>query len=94
MLPCRGCAYRESIPGDEHSRCAFDWVAQGLMGMAALIAGARLTAKTAKWFQFPYNFDPVWGPDTCPSRADAREPEKVVPPNPLADILSLLGGRR
>ncbi len=94
MLPCSGCAYRESIPGDEHSRCAFDWLTHDLMGMAALIAAARLTPKTARWFHFPLNFDPIWGPNACPNRAANKDVAKTAPANPLADILSLLGGRR
>ncbi len=94
MLPCDGCAYRESIPGDAHSRCVFDWTTHNVTGLAFLIASAHLTPRTAQWFQFPYNFDPVWGPAACPARADMKDAAKVVPANPLADLLSLLGGRR
>ena len=87
MLPCKGCAYRDSIPGDAHSRCVFDWDAPG---MSALILAAKLTPRTAQWFRFPFNYDPVWGPDACPQRNETRDPEKTAKPNPWADLLSLL----
>ena len=70
------------------------WNAHDLMGMAALIARAHITPKTARWFQFPFNFDPCWGPDDCPNRSDVADAAKIAPANPLADLLSLLGGRR
>lgn len=90
MLPCQGCGYRRSIPGDEHSRCAFDWTTHDVPGAALLIVSAKLTPRTAQWFRFPFNYDPVWGPDQCPQRADTADPEKTAKPNPLADLLSLL----
>jgi hypothetical protein len=90
MLPCVGCAYRESIPGDAHSRCVFDW-SQDEDALVTIFKTAHLTRKTQQWFRFPFNYDPVWGPDACPHRAEARDPAKVAPKNPWADMLSLLG---
>jgi hypothetical protein len=46
--------------------------------------------RVAQWFRFPFNYDPMWGPDTCAARAETRDPAKVAPPNPIADLLSLL----
>jgi len=43
---------------------------------------------------FPFNYDPMWGPDTCAMRAGVRDPAKVATKNLLADILSILGGKR
>ena len=94
MLPCSGCAYRQDIPGDAHDRCVFDWMTHDLMGLAALIAEAHITPKTARWFRFPFNFDPVWGPDACANRAEVKDAAKTAPAHPLDDLLSLLGGRR
>lgn len=90
MLPCQGCAYVRQIPGDRHSRCVFDWFDHDMMGLAGLTARAKLTPRTAQWFRFPFNYDPTWGPDACPQRAETVDPMKVAKPNPLADLLSLL----
>jgi hypothetical protein len=90
MLPCKGCAYREGIPGGAHSRCVFDWVNKTPDKFVALIESAKLTPRTAQWFRFPFNYDPTWGPDLCPNFAETRDPAMVAPPSPLADILSLL----
>jgi hypothetical protein len=91
MLPCQGCGYRTSIPGDTHIRCVFSWFEEGehLEALVALLMGATITERTHRWFRFPFNFDPVWGPDVCPMRAETRDPAKVAPPNPWADLLSL-----
>ena len=87
MLPCNGCAYRESIPGDAHSRCVFDWK-QDLAGLATKFA--HVTSRTQQWFRFPFNYDPTWGPEVCGQRSDVRDASKIAVPNPLADLLSLL----
>ena len=94
MLPCSGCAYRESIPGAAHSRCVFDWTTHNVTGLAFLIASAPLPPRPAQWLQFPYNFDPGGGPAAGPARADMKDAAEVAPANPLADLLSLLRGRR
>mgnify|MGYP001557949498 FL=1 len=87
MLPCAGCCYRESIPGDAHIRCVFLWRPQEVF--------VAPTRRVAQWFLFPFNYDPLWGPDECPNRSDGpRDAAKVAPSNPMSDILSLLGGRR
>ena len=90
MLPCQDCAYRATIPGTHHSRCEFAWLPAHAEAFLALFEGARLTERTQQWFRFPFNFDPVWGPDACPAQAETRDPAKVAPPNPWGDIVSLL----
>ena len=87
MLPCQGCAYRTPIPGDAHSRCVFDW-SQDCFGLSTKFA--KVTAGTAQWFRFPFNYDPTWGPDTCEQRSETRDDKKIAPTNPLAELLSLL----
>lgn len=89
MLPCKGCAYREAIPGDAHSRCVFDW-SDDKIGLVRLLGTAKITPRTVQWFRFPFNYDPMWGPDECPQRSDTRDESKVAVKNPLADLLSLL----
>jgi hypothetical protein len=85
MLPCNGCAYRREIPGDCHSRCAFDWERSKLS-----IPRNERGGRTMQWFRFPFNYDPVWGPDTCEARAEVEDKTKLAPANPLADLLSIL----
>jgi len=89
MLPCRGCAYRETIPGDVHSRCVFLWTPKDMRD-----AIPEPPPRVRQWFLFPFNYDPLWGPDECPNRSDTRDATKIMPPNPMAEILSILGGRR
>lgn len=67
-----------------------DW-SQDMPGLAKLVASAHITPRTAQWFRFPLNYDPVWGPDDCLQRAETAEPDKIAKFNPFADLLSLLG---
>ena len=88
MLPCKGCAYLRTIPGNCHIRCVFDWS----KATADQLADAPRNDKphVARWFSFPYNYDPVWGQDTCPARSETSDPAMIAPPNPWADLLSIL----
>lgn len=89
MLPCHGCAYQRSIPGNCHIRCVFDWTKatpEQLLDVPKNQSGRR----AAQWFAFPFNYDPVWGQDTCPARSESQDDAMVAPPNPLADLLSLM----
>lgn len=84
MLPCDGCAYRKLIPGNRHLRCVFDWIQRPEDLPPDPPPGVR------KWFRFPFNYDPVWGPDMCAARAQQQDPTHVALPNVWADLLSLL----
>lgn len=86
MLPCHGCAYRREIPGDCHSRCVFDWIGQAHFPVPANQGSPR----TDRWFRFPFNYDPVWGPDTCPARSETLDKSKQAKEHPLLNLLSLL----
>lgn len=92
MLPCNRCGYHQNIPGDCHLACSFDWQ-KDLKTLNALIGGANVTPRTAQWFLFPYNFDPVWGPNECPKVAVTADPDLVSPSDPIVGLLSLLGKR-
>ncbi len=69
MLPCTKCAYRRSIPGDAHTRCAFDWTLEGKRNQKRMTAFSKIKAvvpsHALQWFRFPINYDPTWGPDKC-----------------------------
>jgi hypothetical protein len=90
-LPCYECAYRAEVPGSAHLRCVFDWIKHDPAGLVGVVEGANKHGIQRGWFRWPFNFDPVWGPPKCPQRADERDPAKVAPDNPLADLLSILG---
>ena len=47
---CYKCAYRRTIPGDCHSRCA---------NISAIVAGNHYGIAN-NWFNWPENFDPTW----------------------------------
>jgi hypothetical protein len=80
MLPCKGCGYSQRIPGNEHIRCIFDW---------SKVGGHPY--KLRRWFSFPFNYDPMWGPDECAGRSETIDVGKVAPSHPLLDIISLMG---
>jgi len=88
MLPClKKCAYRKSIPGDAHSSCCFKWKGSGLL------VPKCSSSQAMKWFNFPYNYDPLWGPDECPAFSTEQNKEKVVEQDPLSMLISLLSNR-
>lgn len=89
MLPCRDCAYQQSIPGSCHSRCVFDWSQH----IDDIPQHQHPSPFTMQWFRFPFNFDPVWGPSACTAFSTERDPAKVAKPSPLADLLSILEDR-
>ena len=70
MLPCEGCKYKWPIPGDTHVQCAADWVRN-----REHIPTNQGKSYSNRWFQFPYNYDPGWGPDECVAREDKNETE-------------------
>ena len=88
MLPCNTCAYRAEIPGDCHSRCTFDWIGNRELTMPYNTSSNP--RHTGRWFRFPYNYDPVWGPKDCAAHALEKDPTKIAESHPLLELLSLL----
>ena len=89
MLPCNnGCGYRRDIPGDCHDKCVFDWD-----NSKYKIPQNQGSARTAQWFIFPANFDPVWGPDKCPAFSKKANKKMIRESDPLFDLISLMGNR-
>lgn len=87
MLPCHGCAYRKEIPGNCHIQCEFDWTQEPLF-LIRLVDNCP--ERASQWFFFPFNYDPVWGLDECPGRAENKDSTKVAIYSPLTQLLSLL----
>jgi hypothetical protein len=92
MLPChkQSCAYRCEIPGDCHISCQFDWINSPDDVCIGYPTNQSKSSHTNKWFMFPYNFDPVWGPDECLACSDKRVSENVVKNDPLLKLFALL----
>jgi len=90
MLPCKTCAYRRTIPGNCHIRCVFDWSQDHEM-IATFQKENQVSAHASQWFAFPFNYDPVWGADQCAAFSTEEDKSRVEKPDPLRDLLSLLG---
>lgn len=84
MLPCSGCTYRQSIPGDCHSRCAFNWAESP----HPIPSTSSQRALQQGWFLFPFNYDPVWGPDECPAKSATAD--NVAKPNSRDELIAML----
>ena len=87
MLPCQTCAYRAEIPGDYHISCRFNWL---LSKDSMPHNTSRNPRRTNRWFRFPFNYDPVWGPDACAAYNTSSDPKWMMSEDPLFDLLSLL----
>ena len=89
MLPChKGCAYQKEIPGDCHISCTFAWLkaAKEIQDDFPQCSSAH----ASRWFRFPFNFDPVWGPDACPAFAEQADPAMTKTFSPLESLAMLL----
>lgn len=60
--------------------------------VASIINKAKISKRTAQWFQFPFNFDTVWGDDEC-SYKQTEGKENVEAPDNFVKLMGLLGGR-
>lgn len=87
MLNCKGCAYQREIPGNCHIRCAFDWKGQDMLDQRPSLNSKH----GARWFTFPYNYDPVWSDTDCPARSETLDPDKEAEMSPMEGLLSLMG---
>lgn len=89
MLPCQGCAYKSQVPGSAHIRCNFDWEKTD----GADFPEHQGSENARQWFIFPFNYDPVWGPNECSMKTTEADPEKTAESNPMADLMSIMGKR-
>lgn len=97
MLPCHGCGYRRENPGDAHLECAYRWELDAARFEEIMDAIERLVnlrnAATMRWFRWPFNFDPTWGPDQCPALSATADPAMVRPRTGLGELLALMARR-
>ena len=89
MLPCEKCAYKTNIPGNCHIGCDFAWFKASPEVMLKIPVNHN--PKVSQWFDFPLNYDPVWGPDECPAFATQRDEAMVNKLLPLHELARLLG---
>ena len=78
-----------TLPGDCHIQCKYDWRIAPVKiqkGYPKNQAGGH----THQWFRFPFNFDPVWGPDTCPAFEAEYDPKMKKEFDPMEQLISLL----
>jgi hypothetical protein len=90
MLPCQACAYRKSIPGNCHISCNFNWSAN-VEKLHQTFGEHTVSDRATQWFRFPYNFDPVWGPDVCAAQSEVQIPEDTKEFSALEELLILFG---
>ena len=77
---CYKCVHRRTIPGDCHSKCN---------NIKAKVGGEAHGIMSG-WFNWPYNFDPVWL-TSCDGFSDNpkdNKPDAKV--DPLIELLSML----
>lgn len=89
MLPCHNCAYKREIPGNAHIKCIFAWN-KANEEIKNKIPVNNNSERTHQWFIFPFNYDPIWGPNECPAFSDTFNPEMMQQFDPLMELLSLL----
>lgn len=53
------------------------------------VEGGHVNKRTAQWFNFPFNFDPIWGPDEC-SYFDNESERLPYVNDPMFNLLALL----
>ena len=83
MLKCHDCTYSRTIQGNSHIKCVFDWVKTN-KEMPEL-----KNKNAAKWFVFPYNYDPIWS-DECSSFSEEEDPKMIRNFNPIEELLSII----
>jgi hypothetical protein len=87
---CSKCGYRQEIPGDTHISCLFDWGKIGrLKGLRWPAGNPHGIAKG--WYNFPFNYDPMWMTEECHGFSEKADPEMKVPGDPFFKLIALLG---
>lgn len=85
---CFKCAYRQTVPGDAHSRCSFDFIKAGINPPKGNQHGVIMG-----WYMFPINYDPVWMAEECKARSETFDKEKQRQGDMFEDLMSILGVR-
>ena len=68
---CFKCTYNDSIPGDAHKQCRYNWIKDGKKGLPMFSAHGIKKG----WVMFPLNFDPIWMTHECEAFSKEREKE-------------------
>lgn len=85
---CYNCAYKRSVPGSAHISCSYKWMDSDNKQPKADQHGID-----NGWYIFPFNYDPVWQQEECPSFSTQVDPKMVTKDDPMFNLIALLGGR-
>ena len=77
--------YKDTIAGDCHISCKFNWLKSKNKP-----PNGRLHGIKNGWYNFPFNFDPIWMEEECEEHSIVLNPEMEIQDNPLFTILSIL----
>jgi len=93
MLPCEthGCAYQKTLQGDRHSVCTRKFTLDEVRPI--LLQMTLLPPHVIKWFLFPYNFNPTWGPDMCKGFSTHKDFNKTRTISAEEELLGIFGNR-
>ena len=90
MIPCKAkkCAYKMPIAGNCHISCAYDWqnAPEGVQEQVPQCQADH----GRQWFNFPYNYDPVWA-DVCPAFSKEADPEMIYEFSAVECMMALMG---
>lgn len=85
---CYSCAYRQTIPGDAHSKCSFDFAKAGIEQPKGNPHGIK-----AGWYMFPFNYDPVWMAEKCKAFSETLNKDLKRGENAFEGLLSIFAKR-
>jgi hypothetical protein len=61
---CYGCVHRQAIPWSKHSTCLYFWQHKKEMSDSPKRSVDAFAVENG-WFDFPYDYDPVWFNEEC-----------------------------
>ncbi len=83
---CYSCVYKNDISGDCHISCKLNWLKSKNKPPKGNLHGTK-----KGWYNFPFNFDPIWMEEECKEHSVELDPEKMeITDNPLSTLLSIL----
>lgn len=75
FFKCDECRYKCPVPGSAHYQCSFDWIgALKDMTVPYYPMGTK-HGITSGWYNFPFEFCPIWMALPCPAFHDKADTE-------------------
>lgn len=88
---CSKCGYRQEIPGDTHISCLFDWGKASYKDRLLHPPSGDSHGIMKGWFNFPFNYDPVWMIEECKGFSKEADPGMKLPGDKFFALIALLG---